>query len=70
MTEYRTLDQFSEEYFPEHSGDVDEFVNEILIEYALDDDFAALLSSLRVIARVKRLSSMPEEIGMTRQRLH
>ena len=69
MTEYRTLDQITEEYFAEHPGEIDEFIQEIFSDYAQDGDSAALLSSLRVIARVKGLSNMAEEIGMTRQGL-
>ena len=69
MTEYRTLDQISIEYFTDHPEEIDEFINEIFGEYAQDGDSAALLSSLRVIARVKGLSTMAEEIGMTRQGL-
>ncbi len=69
MTDYRTLDQISIEYFTEHPEEIDEFINEIFAEYAQDSDSAALLSSLRVIARVKGLSAMAKEIGMTRQGL-
>ena len=69
MTEYRTLDQISVEYFTEHPEEIDEFINEIFAEYAKDGDSAALLSALRVIARVKGLSNMADDIGMTRQGL-
>ena len=69
MTEYRTLEQISEEYFVEHPEEIDDFINEIFAEYAIDGDSAALLSSLRVVARVKGLSNMADEIGMTRQGL-
>lgn len=69
MTEYRTLDQISVEYFTDHPEEIDEFINEIFAEYAKDGDSAALLSALRVIARVKGLSSMADDIGMTRQGL-
>ena len=69
MTEYRTLDQISVEYFTEHPEEIEDFLNEIFAEYAVDGDSAALLSALRVIARVKGLSAMAEEIGMTRQGL-
>lgn len=69
MSEYRTLDQISENYFAEHPEEIDDFINEIFAAYAQDGDSAALLSALRVIARVKGLSSMAEEIGMTRQGL-
>lgn len=69
MTEYRTLDQISIEYFTEHPEEIDDFINEIFAEYAKDGDSAALLSSLRVIARVKGITNLAEEIGMTRQGL-
>ena len=69
MTEYRTLDQISIEYFSDHPEEIDAFINEIFAEYAQDGDSAALLSALRVIARVKGISTMAEEIGMTRQGL-
>jgi HTH-type transcriptional regulator/antitoxin HigA len=69
MTEYRTLDQISIEYFTDRPEEIDDFINEIFAEYAQDGDSTALLSALRVIARVKGLSNMAEEIGMTRQGL-
>ena len=69
MPDYRTLDDISVEYFSERSEEIDEFLTEIFAEYAQDGDSAALLSALRVIARVKGISNMAEEIGMTRQGL-
>lgn len=69
MSEYRNLDEISVEYFTRHPEEIEDFINEIFAEYAQDGDSAALLSALRVIARVKGLSAMAEEIGMTRQGL-
>jgi probable addiction module antidote protein len=69
MTEYRTLDEISVEYFNQHPEEIDDYLNEVFTDYAQDGDSAALLSSLRVIARVKGISAMAEEIGMTRQGL-
>ena len=69
MTEYRTLDEISVEYFNQHPEEIDDYLNEVFADYAQDGDSAALLSSLRVIARVKGISAMAEEIGMTRQGL-
>ena len=69
MSDYRTLDDISVEYFTERPEEIDEFLTEIFAEYAQDGDSAALLSALRVIARVKGISNMAEEIGMTRQGL-
>ena len=69
MTDYRTLGQISVEYFTSHPGEIDDFVNEIFAEYAEDGDSAALLSALRIITRVKGVSTIAEEVGMTRQGL-
>ena len=69
MANYRSLEEVSAEYFSEHPEEIDDFLNEIFIDYAADGDSAALLSALRVIARVKGLSTMAEEVGMTRQGL-
>jgi HTH-type transcriptional regulator/antitoxin HigA len=69
MANYRTLEEVSAEYFNEHPEEINDFLNEIFIDYATDGDSAALLSALRVIARVKGLSTLAEEVGMTRQGL-
>jgi probable addiction module antidote protein len=69
MTDYRSLDEISVEYFHSHPDEIDDFINEIFASYAEDGDTAALLTSLRVIARVRGLSSIAEEVGMTRQGL-
>jgi HTH-type transcriptional regulator/antitoxin HigA len=69
MTEYRTLGKIRVEYFGEHPEEIDDFLNEIFADYDQDGDSAALLSALRVIARVKRVTTMAAEIGMTRQGL-
>ena len=69
MPEYRTLDEISIDYFTERPEEIEDFLTEIFAEYAQDDDSAALLSALRVIARVKGISNMAAEIGMTRQGL-
>ena len=69
MREYRTLDDVTVEYFVQHPEEIEPFLNESFADYALDGDSAALLAALRVIARVKGISSMAEEIGLTRQGL-
>lgn len=69
MTEYRTLDEISVEYFSEHPEEIEDFLTELFAEYAQDGDSAALLSALRVIARIKGVSAVAKEIGMTRQGL-
>ena len=69
MTEYRTLFDVSVEYFYEHPEEIEDFLTEIFADYAQDGDSAALLSALRVIARVKGVSAVAKEVGMTRQGL-
>lgn len=69
MTDYRTLDDVTIEYFAQHPAEIDAFLTEVFADYAQDSDSAALLSALRVIARVKGISNMAVEIGMTRQGL-
>ncbi len=69
MANYRSLEDVSAEYFSEHPEEINDFLAEIFNDYAADGDSAALLSALRVIVRVKGLSTMAEEIGMTRQGL-
>ena len=69
MSKYRTLEEVSTEYFREHPEEINDFLNEIFSDYAQDGDSATLLSELRVIVRVKGLSTTAEEIGITRQGL-
>ncbi|MBE2198932.1 MAG: putative addiction module antidote protein [Anaerolinea sp.] len=69
MTDYRTLDDITVEYFTQHPEEMDAILNETFADYAADGDSAALLSALRIIARVKGISAMAEEVGMTRQGL-
>lgn len=69
MTDYRSFNDVLVEYYSEHPEEIDAYLSDIFADYALDNDSAALLSALRVIARVKGISAMAEEIGMTRQGL-
>ena len=69
MSNYRSLDDVTVAYFAEHPEEVDDFLYEAFADYAADGDSATLLSALRIIARVKGISAMADEIGMTRQGL-
>jgi len=69
MSNYRTLDDVAIEYFTQHPKEIDAFLTEAFADFAQDDDSAALLSALRVIARIKGISNMAAEIGMSRQGL-
>jgi len=69
MTDYRKLDDVTIEYFTQHPEEIDDFLTETFTDYAQGGDSATLLSALRIIARVKGISTMAGEIGMTRQGL-
>lgn len=69
MRNFRTLDEFEEEYFRKHPEEIDDYLTEIFQEYAEDNDSGALLASLRVVARVRGISEIAEQIGMTRRGL-
>ena len=69
MRKYRTLEDYTEEYFTKHPEEIDDFLTESFAEYAKDGDNTALLSQLRVIARVKGVSAIADEVGITRQGL-
>ncbi|ARN75246.1 addiction module antidote protein [Oceanicoccus sagamiensis] len=66
---YRTLDKLEENYFREHPEEIEIYLKEIFELYAEDGDSAVLLASLRVIAKVKGISALAKETGMTRQGL-
>ena len=69
MINYRSLEDVTAEYFNEHPEEIDAFLAETFADYAQDGDSATLLSALRIIARVKGISAMADEVGMTRQGL-
>ncbi len=67
MRTLRTLDALEEDYFRDHPEQIEAYLSEIFSDYALDGDSSALLASLRVIAKVKGVSNVARETGMTRQ---
>jgi probable addiction module antidote protein len=69
MSDYRTLNEMTVKYFTERPEEIDVFLHEIFAGYAQDGDSATLLSALRIVARVKGISEMAEEIGISRQGL-
>ncbi|VAX30219.1 hypothetical protein MNBD_NITROSPIRAE01-1323 [hydrothermal vent metagenome] len=69
MRKMKTLNEYEEGYFREHPEEIDEYIKVIFEEYAKDEDIGALLSSLRILSRVKGISSMAETVGMTRKGL-
>ena len=69
MSNYRTLEEVSVEYFTQHPEEIEGFLQEIFADYAQDGDSVALLSALRIIARVRGISTLAAEVGMTGQGL-
>ena len=69
MTDLRTLDNLEEDYFRRHPHEVDAYLSEIFDEYAQGGNSASLLASLRVVAKVKGISALAIETGMSRQGL-
>lgn len=69
MRNFPTPDQVEEEYFRENPEEIEPYIAKIFEDYAETGNSAALLASLRVIAKVKGLSTLAKETGMTRQGL-
>ena len=69
MRKYSTLDDVTVEYFSEHPEEIEPFLQESFADYAVDGDSAVLLSALRVVARVRGISHIAAEVGMSRQGL-
>ena len=66
MREYRTFDEVKEDYFHKHPEEIDDFVTLIFEEYAQDNNARALLASLRTVSRVKGITAIAEETGISR----
>lgn len=64
---YREFRTVEEEYFRSHPEEIEAYIEEIFDEFAQDNNTAALLASLRVIAKVKGITNLAEEAQMTRQ---
>lgn len=67
MRNLRTLDDLEEDYFRDHPEEIDDYLSEIFELYAEDGNTPAILASLRVIAKVKGISTLAKETGMARQ---
>lgn len=67
MRDYRTIDDITEEYLRSHPDEIDDYVTELFEEYAQDGNTATLLSSLRVVCRVKGVSFIAETSGLSRK---
>jgi probable addiction module antidote protein len=64
---YRGFRDVEEEYFRNHPKEIAPYIAEIFHDYAEDGNSAVLLASLRVIAKVKGITTLATATGMTRQ---
>lgn len=69
MRKYRSFSEATEDYYLENPEEIDGFLKITFEEYAQDNDMGALLSALRIVSRVKGISAIAKEIGITRQGL-
>ena len=67
MKNYRSFSDVEESYFRDHPEEMDEYMVLMFEEYAKDGDTGALLSSLRVLSRVKGVTKIAEETGLSRK---
>jgi probable addiction module antidote protein len=67
MSTYRTISEVEEAYLHDHPDEVDDYIATLFDEYAESGDTAALLSSLRVVSRVKGVSRIAETSGLSRK---
>lgn len=63
----QTFGEYEEEYYRKHPNEIDSYLKTIFEEWAKDGDTGALLASLRTIGRVKGVSTLAEETGISRQ---
>lgn len=56
MSKCRTIDAVEEEYLRNHPDEVDDYIAVLFDEYAESGDMASLMTSLRVVSRVKGVS--------------
>jgi probable addiction module antidote protein len=67
MKNYRSFTDVEESYFRDHPEEIDDYLTILFEEYAKDGDIKALLSSLRVLGRVKGLTKLAAETGLSRK---
>ena len=65
--DFKTFQEVKEDYFRAHPEEIGPYIDELFDDYAEDGNSTVLLSSLRVIAKVKGISNIAEETGLTRQ---
>jgi probable addiction module antidote protein len=69
MRNHRTLGEITEEYLRKRPNEIDDYITVLFDEYAESGDAAALLSSLRIVSRVKGVTDIAETSGLSRKGL-
>ena len=67
MRAYRNFSEVEADYFRDHPEEIDSYISLIFEEYAKDGDTGALLSSLRILCRVKGISKIAKEARLSRK---
>jgi probable addiction module antidote protein len=67
MLKYRTLGEIEEGYLRDHPEEVDAYIDTLFEEFAETGDTKTLLSSLRIVGRVKGVTRIAEVSGITRK---
>ena len=67
MRKYRSFSNVEEGYLRDHPKEIDDYIAVLFEEYSKDGDTASLLSSLRIVSRVKGVSRIAETSGLTRK---
>jgi probable addiction module antidote protein len=67
MRNHRTIGEVEEDYLRKHPDEIDDYITVLFDEYAESGDAAALLSSLRIVSRVKGVSQIAEISGLSRK---
>src|ERR1700735_1099477 len=67
MRKYSSFNNIEEGYLRDHPKEIDDYITVLFEEYVRDGDTAALLSSLRVVSRVKGVSRIAETSGLSRK---
>ena len=69
MRNYRTFEEVTTEYYTEHPEKIEGFLQTGFEEFAKDGDAAALLIQLRIVARARGMTTVAEDVGITRRGL-
>jgi probable addiction module antidote protein len=67
MRKYRKLGEVEESYLRDHPKEIDDYIAVLFEEYAKNGDTASLLSSLRIVSRVKGVSRIAKQSGLSRK---